>query len=45
MHASVVLRVGKGVLFREVSSFQRVKKWYLGWVKVSCLEKCPQFRG
>ena len=19
-------------------------KWYLGWEKVSCLERCPQFR-
>ena len=25
MHARVVLGVGKGVLFREVSSFQRLK--------------------
>ena len=31
----------KCVLFSEVSSFQ---EWYLGWVKVSCLERCPQFR-
>ena len=48
MHARVVLEVGKGVLFREVSSFQRLKcmqEWYLRWVKVSCLERCPHFRG
>ena len=48
MHTRVVLGVGKGVLFREVSSFQRLKcmqEWYLGWEKVSCLERCPQFRG
>ena len=28
-------------------SFQRLKcmqEWYLGWEKVSCLERCPQFR-
>ena len=42
MHARVVLGVGKGVLFREVSSFQRLKcmqEWYLGWEKVPCLER------
>ena len=47
MNARVVLGVGKGVLFREVSLFQRLKcmqEWYLGWEKVSCLERCPQFR-
>ena len=47
MHARAVLGVGKGVLFGEVSSFQRLKcmrEWYLGWEKVSCLERCPQFR-
>ena len=30
-----------------VPSFQRLKcmqEWYLGWEKVSCLERCPQFR-
>ena len=40
--------MGKGVLFSEVSSFQRLKcmqEWYLGWEKVSCLERCPHFRG
>ena len=34
--------------FSEVSSFQRSKcmqEWYLGWENVSCLERCPQFRG
>ena len=47
MHARVVLGVGKGVLLREVSSFQRLKcmqEWYLGWENVSCLERCPQFK-
>ena len=34
----MVLGVGKG---SEVSSFQRLKEWYLGWEKV---ERCPQFR-
>ena len=45
IHARVVLGVGKGVLVREVSSFQRLKEWYLWWVKVSCLVRCPHFRG
>ena len=47
MHARVVLGVGKGVLFGEVSSVQRLKcmqEWYLGWEKVSCLERCPQIK-
>ena len=37
----------ESVVVSEVSSFQRLKcvqEWYLGWVKVSCLERCPQFR-
>ena len=37
----------KSVIVSEVSSFQRLKcmqEWYLGWEKVSCLERCPQFR-
>ena len=37
----------KVVLFSEVSSFQRLKcmqECYLGWEKVSCLEKRPQFK-
>ena len=36
------------VLYREVSLFQGLKcmqEWYLGWEKVSLLERCPQFRG
>ena len=48
MHVRMVYGVGKGVLFREVSSVQRLKcmqEWYLGWEKVSCLERCSQFRG
>ena len=35
----------ESVLVSEVSSFQKLKVWYLGWEKVSCLERCPQFRG
>ena len=34
-------------IVREVSSFQRLKcmqEWYLGREKVSCLERCPQFK-
>ena len=45
MHARVVLGVGNSVLFSEVSSFQSIQEWYLGWEEVSCLERCPQFRG
>ena len=46
MHARVVLGVGKGVLFREVSSVQRLKcmqEWHLGWEKVRgvLIQKCP----
>ena len=36
----------ESVVVSEVSSFQRSKcmqGWYLGWEKVSCLERCPQF--
>ena len=43
----MVLGVGKGVLFSEVSSFQRLKciqEWYLGLEKVCGLERCPQFK-
>ena len=40
-----LLGVGKGVLCREVSLFQRLKCVYLGWEKVSCVERCPCFRG
>ena len=35
------LKMGGGVLFIEVSSFQRLKcvqEWYLGWVKVPFLQ-------
>ena len=35
----------ESVLFSEVFSFQRLKEWYLGWEKVSCLERCPHYRG
>ena len=34
----------ESVIVSEVSSFQRLKcmqEWYLGWEKVSCLERCP----
>ena len=37
----------ESVIISEVFSFQRLKcmqEWYLGWEKVSCLERCPQFR-
>ena len=37
----------ESVIVSEVSSFQRLKcmqEWYLGWDKVSCLKRCPQFR-
>ena len=37
----------ESVIVSEVSSFQRLKcmqEWYLGWEKVSCLERCPRFR-
>ena len=33
----------ESVIVSEVSSFQRLKcmqEWYLGWEKVSCLERC-----
>ena len=30
--------------FSKVSSLQRLKEWYFGQEKVSCLERCPQFR-
>ena len=35
------------VIVSDASSFQRLKcmqEWYLGWEKVSCLRRCPQFR-
>ena len=38
----------ESVLIREVSLFQRWKStqtWNLGKKKVSCLERCPYFRG
>ena len=35
----------QSVIVSEVSSFQRLKEWYLGWEKVSCLVRCPHFRG
>ena len=37
----------ESIIVSEVSSFQRLKcmqEWYLEWEKVSCLERCPQFR-
>ena len=40
--------VEESVIVSEVSSFQGLKcmqEWYLGLEKVSCLERCPQFRG
>ena len=38
----------ESVLIREVSLFQGLKStqtWYLGRKKVSCLRRCPYFRG
>ena len=35
----------ESVIVSEVPSFQRLKEWYLGWEEVSCIERCPQFRG
>ena len=38
----------ESVLIREVSLFQRLKRTqtrYLGRKNVSCLERCPYFRG
>ena len=35
----------ESVVVSEVSSFQRLncmQEWYLGWEKVSYLERCPQ---
>ena len=38
----------ESAIVSEACSFQRLKcmqEWYLGsWEKVSCLERCPQFR-
>ena len=44
----MVLGEEESVLTREVSLFQGLKStqtWYLGRKKVSCLERCPYFRG
>ena len=44
----MVLGEEESVLFREVSLFQGLKStqtWCLGRKKVSCLERCPYFRG
>ena len=44
----MVLGDEESVLIREVSSFHGVKStqtWHLGRKKVSCLERCPYFRG
>ena len=44
----MVLGEEESVLIREVSLFQGLKStqtWYLGRKKVSCLERCPHFRG
>ena len=32
----------ESVIVSDVSSFQRLKEWYLGWEKVV---RCPHFRG
>ena len=49
-HPSNLDTIGReeSVLTREVSLFQGLKStqiWYLGMKKVSCLERCPYFRG
>ena len=39
---------GQSVLNSEVSSFQRLlstQMWHLRQIKVSCLLRCPEFRG
>ena len=33
----------ESAIVREVSSFQRMQEWYLGWEKVSCLERCKAY--
>ena len=36
----------ESVIVSEVSSFERLKciqEWYLGWEKVSCLERCKAY--
>ena len=45
-----MLGVGKGVLFREVSSVQRLKEWYSTWggkgvlfSEVSSDQECPMY--
>ena len=35
------------IIVSEASSVQGLKcmqEWYLGWEKVPCLERCPQFK-
>ena len=44
----MVLGEEESVLIRDVSLFQGLKStqtWYLGRKNVSCLERCPYFRG
>ena len=44
----MVLGEEESVLISEVSLFQGLKSpqtWYMGRKKVSCLERCPYFRG
>ena len=44
----MVLGEEESVLISEVSLFQGLKStqtWYLGRKNVSCLERCPYFRG
>ena len=50
MYARVVLGVGKGVLFREVSStqecpYRRVPLYYPSILYIHTCRRCPQFRG
>ena len=32
------------VIVSVIQSLKWVQEWYLGWEKVPCLERCPQFR-
>ena len=34
----------ENVIVSEVSWLKYMQEWYLGWEKVSCLERCPQSR-
>ena len=45
MHSRVVvLGVAKGALFSEVSSFQSIQEWYLGWVRCVLFREVSSFQ-